>query len=277
MMQRIHKFDESHFLSELPDEFVDSFYQSAFPDMVRHEYITDIERQKAGVDRIVYLASGDVVHIDEKVRYKYRPDFLLEVGHTNNMIGGMQKELDIDYMAYIWKESRDGYLLHWGDLFKQYHLNEQRWIQAYGIKRAENVSYDTLSVAVPKHIVLNLVRHIYAEGYIAPLEMPFPEEPMSFLTTEFAKEALANRTLRKDQVERYELVASGMSYAEAVRHLSKKKKRETVEPFDLDGISESIYPDVAEYVRHAVRWYNEQQKATPVTLTERAAQTGTET
>lgn len=216
-MSQVHNFDDENEFSKLPVEFADSFYLSAFPDMMRHEYVANLEKQRAGIDRVIYLVGGEVVHIDEKVRRESYKDFLIEYGHSDGRKGWIDKRLDIDYLAYIWLVDRNGYLLDWGDLVRAYQ--SQNWLSICETKRARNIGYETLSVAVPKHIVLNSVRHIYAEGYIRELEMLFPKDPMSHCTPALASEMLRKHKLKGMQLKRYQLIANGMTHAEAVKHL----------------------------------------------------------
>lgn len=158
----VHTFKTDEEFSKSPEvqEFLNKFYLSAFPDMSRHEFITDPEQQKAGRDRVIYRIDHDNSYIDEKIRREYYPDFLIEYGHTDGKPGWVNKELDIDYIAYIWLERSEGYLLDWLDLVRVWHLCGEGWKKKYRTQAAKNNGYGTLSIPIPIYVLANLVKHI---------------------------------------------------------------------------------------------------------------------
>jgi len=163
----IHSFDEENSFSQSQEvtAFLDRFYLSAFPTMSHHETVYDLERQMAGIDRVIYLVGGDVIQIDEKIRRKNYNDFALEylANDSTGKLGWINKDLDIDYIVYIWLESRSGYLLNWQDLSRAWSLSGVDWINKYKLYPARNRTYNTWFVPVPLHEVLRLVHAKFIE------------------------------------------------------------------------------------------------------------------
>lgn len=160
----IHLFDEQNAFSQSCEvtAFLDRFYISAFPNVARHEFNTDPQRQQAGIDRIIHLIGGDDVYIDEKIRRKTYQDFMLEYlsNDVTGKAGWMNKDLDIDYIAYVWLESRSGYLIPWQELTRAWTYAGDGWLKRYRRYPAQNNGYKTWCVAVPRRNVLSLI-----EGY----------------------------------------------------------------------------------------------------------------
>lgn len=115
--------------------------------------------QRAGIDRVLTLASGRTITVDEKVRQKDWPDILLErwSDKARKSPGWVQKPLACDYIAYSFLPSQTCYLLPTLTLQRAWKLNGQEWIAKYGERDAQNNGYVTSSVPVPIEILLRAV------------------------------------------------------------------------------------------------------------------------
>lgn len=164
----------SEFQSDEP--FWDSIYRKAFPNMVNHMLCSgDIKSQRLGIDRSVLLASGRTLYIDEKKRRKDSKDILLEYVSvdSSNAPGWIEKDLAIDYLAYAFMPSQKVYLFDWLMLRRAWCQYRTEWI-AKGEKKeggfwkviAQNVGYNTISVAIP----INILRNAVSLSYIIKLE-----------------------------------------------------------------------------------------------------------
>lgn len=134
------------------DEFWEAIYRKAFPDMVGQLPVTgDNQAQRLGIDRLIVLASGRVLRVDEKKRRMVRNDILLEVVSvdTKNAPGWIEKDLAIDYLAYAFMPTKTCYLFPWDFLRSAWLRHGRDWRAAYGTVAAQNPGYRTISVPVP--------------------------------------------------------------------------------------------------------------------------------
>ena len=150
----VHDFNERLRFSEQAghEDFWESVYRKAFPNMVNHMPCPgDTASQRMGIDRVLLLANGQTIRIDEKKREREYNDILLEYisVDTNNTPGWIEKDLAIDYLAYAFIQSKRCYLFPWHILRKAWIENKTRWMQAYKHVVAKNSTYKTLSLAIP--------------------------------------------------------------------------------------------------------------------------------
>ncbi len=149
-----HNFDAQLQWSQVSgdDPFWDDVYSKAFPDMVSHmACVGDTQSQRLGVDRIIHLASGKTLSIDEKKRRKDRNDILLEFlsNDVTGAPGWIEKQLQIDYLAYAFMPSKRCYLFPWQMLRRAWLQFGNEWKRKFMIPPAKNDGYSTHSVAVP--------------------------------------------------------------------------------------------------------------------------------
>lgn len=154
-----HDFRERLSYSEQAstEPFWELVYRTAFPNMVNQMPLSgDTAGQRKGHDRIVYLSNGHTITLDEKKRSQEWPDFLLEYISVDKTgaPGWMEKDLDIDYLAYAYMPIQRVYLLPWLPLRRAWRWYSEQWKEKYGTIRAHNQGYTTLSVPVPRQIVL---------------------------------------------------------------------------------------------------------------------------
>lgn len=132
-------------------------YRSAFPSLASSVSVRDDGwAQRGGIDRVLTLSSGRTLTIDEKVRQVDWPDFLLErwSDEAKQKPGWIQKPLACDYIAYAFIESATCYLLPTLTLQRAWRTFGRDWIEKYQPVRAHNRTYVTVSVPVPRDILL---------------------------------------------------------------------------------------------------------------------------
>jgi hypothetical protein len=150
----VHNFAEQLAFSEKASEepFWDAVYRKAFPNLVNHMLASgDVKSQRMGVDRVLFLANGKTLYIDEKKRRDTYTDILLEYMSVDNKgtPGWIEKDLAIDYLAYAFMPLQRVYLFPWPLLRRAWLQFKPRWLSKYQIPPAKNNGYNTLSVAVP--------------------------------------------------------------------------------------------------------------------------------
>lgn len=158
----IHDFrTELSFSDAASDEpFWDAVYRKAFPDMIGHVHCTqDGLGQRAGIDRAIYLNSGRTIYIDEKKRRADYDDILLEYVSNNvtNSPGWIEKQMQIDYLAYAFMPRQKVFLFPWDMLRRAWVNYKDAWMGKYKKIEADNYTYKTLSLAVPTPVLQNAV------------------------------------------------------------------------------------------------------------------------
>lgn len=158
----IHDFPEQLAFSEKAsaEPFWEAVYKRAFPNMVNcMQCKGNTKGQRRGVDRLVYLSNDDIIRIDEKKRKTVWNDFCLEYISVDktNAPGWMEKDLAIDYIAYCYMPKKLVYLLPWPFLKRAWEHYKEDWKKTYKRIEAENKGYFTISVAVPRQVVLNAI------------------------------------------------------------------------------------------------------------------------
>lgn len=159
----VHDFKTSLEYSEIAsdEEFWSSIYRKAFPNMVNHmTAFGDTESQRQGIDRVIILSNGKILKIDEKKRKKDYGDILLEYisNDQTGALGWIEKDLSIDYLAYAFMPSEKVYLFPWLMLRRSWLHYKDEWISTYPYISADNLTYNTISVAVPIDTLLSAVK-----------------------------------------------------------------------------------------------------------------------
>lgn len=154
----VHVFKERLARSEAQGDepFWNAVYSKAFYNLVNHMTCTgDTQSQRQGIDRILHLAGGQTLYIDEKKRDKDYPDILLEYisVDTTGAPGWIEKDLNIDYLAYAFMPSKRCYLLPWLQLRRAWIKFGPKWKAKYPKVEAQNPGYKTISVAVPIEVL----------------------------------------------------------------------------------------------------------------------------
>lgn len=133
-------------------------YRSAFPDMMAAVNVrADGWAQRGGIDRVLTLASGKTLYVDEKVREENWPDILLEYwsNFERKVPGWVAKDLACDFIAYAFVPSQRCHLLPFQTLRRAWRENHQAWVSNYKRIEARNSGYTTVSVAIPTKVLLS--------------------------------------------------------------------------------------------------------------------------
>jgi hypothetical protein len=151
MIHDFHKsLDESRAYTDAP--WWQEVYTQAFPNVRSIVSVRDDGwAQRGGIDRLITLACGRTVTVDEKVRKKDWPDILLErwSDEDRRIPGWVQKPLACEFIAYAMVPSQKCYLLPTLTLQRAWRCHGRDWCEQYNEIRARNNGYVTLSVAVP--------------------------------------------------------------------------------------------------------------------------------
>lgn len=148
------------------DEVWGKIYEELFPDMVSFERCDHIESQKRGIDRIITLSDGSQVTIEEKIRYKDYNDIALErwSSFEDKTLGWCLKELDCDYVLYLFWNSGRYFLIPFENLRQSLIDNILEWENNYRILRTRNRGvrshYTTVSVCVPTTVLIDIIPEI---------------------------------------------------------------------------------------------------------------------
>lgn len=155
--------DNRYSLAASEEAFWLAVYRKAFFNLASQELCTDLTLQRQGIDRILHLSNGHTLRIDEKKRAQEYPDILLE--HTSNLErntpGWIEKDLQIDYLAYGFMQSQRCYLFPWHMLQRAWRNFGASWKAKYrrieATTRVGNATYHTISVAVPIDVLRRAV------------------------------------------------------------------------------------------------------------------------
>lgn len=143
-------------------------YRRAFPTLSAYSSVRqDGWAQRAGIDRILTLACGRVIRIDEKIRDKDYGDILLEYwsDRDRQIHGWILKPLACDFIAYAVAPTKICYLFDTVLLQRAWKQNAAQWDAAMkgGDRRfkkceAVNKGYVTVSLAVPLDVLLTAIQ-----------------------------------------------------------------------------------------------------------------------
>jgi hypothetical protein len=123
---------QSHFRDSLKlsnsvaqDPRWEALYRAAWPDMLRCDYNTNVDGQKAGIDRLIVLAGeGRVIAVEEKYDAQAVENLFLE--YWSNLEaetpGWIRKPLRCDYFCYVCPNIYTAYILPWPEL-------QAAWVQ----------------------------------------------------------------------------------------------------------------------------------------------------
>lgn len=150
---------ESHAYADAP--WWEKVYRRAFHEIRSMVSVRDDGwAQRGGIDRVITLACGRTIKIDEKVRKEDWPDILLErwSDEQRKIPGWVQKPLACEFIAYALIPSQKCYLLPTLTLQSAWRQFGPTWCSQYRPIRARNNGYVTLSVAVPTDVLLSAIR-----------------------------------------------------------------------------------------------------------------------
>jgi hypothetical protein len=158
-----HNFDKSlSDANEASDQpWWEAVYRQAFPGFNTMMRVTDNDwGQRKGHDRVITLSSGKSIRIDEKIRYRTWTDVLLEEWSCieTKAPGWTERDLECDYIAYAFVDSRVCYMLPFQQLRRAWLTNKDKWKQQYGSRPTKSErngrTYTTIWTPVPIAVVL---------------------------------------------------------------------------------------------------------------------------
>lgn len=152
---------------DIDSEELREVMDNLFPDRAEWWKITDLERQRQGIDAAVAGIGGQLVTIDFKFRSKLYFDFALEYEHR--FPDGRKKDgwitdskKTVDFIAYVVKpRGWFCYLLPMQQLRAAWQKHGDRWLAAYDKRASQNKGYATWNCCVPREIVLAAIEHHY--------------------------------------------------------------------------------------------------------------------
>ena len=103
--------DESNRLSD-SEEIKKTYEKKLNAKIINRRKVTDIKQQKKGYDVVLDLDDGKILTIEEKYRFVFFPDLLLEIKHINdnNKLGWLYHS-EAEILAYFQPNQKDGYYL----------------------------------------------------------------------------------------------------------------------------------------------------------------------
>jgi hypothetical protein len=157
----IHSFNEQLAFSESKNGKLDLIYQNYFQNVTgvnRIDRINEMTRQRAGIDTIVILNSGEKIKTQEKWRTReFTGDFLIEYCsvHRNGECEkpGWIYSIDADYIFAVYAPSELVKIYPVVQLKLAWANNHEEWLLKHRKIRAQNRDYITLSIAVPTDIL----------------------------------------------------------------------------------------------------------------------------
>lgn len=144
-------------------------YRDAFPTMIGMT-IAGRESQRDHLDRVITLENGHTINVEEKVRPRAWPDFLLEFWSNEEARtpGWITIDGKPDFLAYVFLETRRGWILPWPQLRKAWRNHAREWVERFGIVRAPNRGYTTASCPVPIQIAIDAIVESMVVGWRDP-------------------------------------------------------------------------------------------------------------
>lgn len=160
-LPRVHRFHDSLAVSEqYGSDWWLPLYRRAFPTLQSAVAIThDGWAQRGGIDRLLTLACGRTYTVDEKIRAEDWPDVLLErwSNEKAQTPGWVQKPLAADFIAYAHAPATTCVLLPVPALQRAWRQHGRQWIGLYGQRRARNPGYTSVSVPVPRGVLMQAI------------------------------------------------------------------------------------------------------------------------
>ncbi len=135
-------------------------YRRAFPSLRSAVAVrSDGWAQRGGIDRLLTLACGRTYTVDEKIRTEDWPDVLLErwSDEAARSPGWVQKPLAADFIAYAHAPAATCVLLPVPALQRAWRQHGRQWIGLYGQRRARNAGYTSVSVPVPRGVLMQAI------------------------------------------------------------------------------------------------------------------------
>jgi len=158
---RVHRFEDSHAVAaEYGPDWWLPIYRRAFPTLMSAVAVKqDGWAQRGGIDRLLTLSCGRTYTVDEKIRSADWPDVLLEQwsDEARKSPGWVQKPLACDFIAYAHAPAATCVLLPVPSLQRAWRQHGRQWVGLYGQRRAQNQGYKSVSVPVPRGVLMQAI------------------------------------------------------------------------------------------------------------------------
>jgi len=147
-------------LDSRDDKSLNELYHKAFPHLKKIIIVDDLKMQKRGIDKILIMASGKEILVDEKKRRKDYGDILLEEysNFEKKEWGWLNRSKYTDYIVYVIVPSKKVYFLPFLLLQKAWLKNYPDWLKAYGQEFAKNQFYTTSNIPIPTTVLLESIK-----------------------------------------------------------------------------------------------------------------------
>lgn len=156
MSGSVHTFDFELGYSLKAGDGLWPAYRARFPHALKYEGVTDLVLQRRGVDKIVTFENGRRLYFDEKIRRHDYGDFLLEEysNFEHKKLGWLNREKYTDYIVYaVLDGGQVVYFLPFLLLQSAWCKHYRKWLARYGRNLADNGTYRTSSICVPRDVV----------------------------------------------------------------------------------------------------------------------------
>jgi hypothetical protein len=173
---KCHDFQEDLKFSELEEEapFLNAFYHTHFPYLVKIEKVIDESLQKRGVDKIFHTRSGRKIFVDEKARRKEYGDILLEEfsDWKGKKPGWCYSDKITDYISYVIVPKKIVTMVPFLLMQSFFVLNYDALIKLYGRRFSFNKGYETSNIPIPISVLFHdmLKPHQYMLSQTQPLQ-----------------------------------------------------------------------------------------------------------
>lgn len=152
----------SHEQAEAP--WWGAVYRRAFPSMAAMSCVrADGWAQRGGIDRVITLACGRTITVDEKCRRIDYGDIALEYAHRYDsgkvVPGWVEKDLACDFIAYAVVPTSTCYLLPFIPLRSAWRAKRREWLAVFPRRGSrKNNGYTSWTVCVPAEVVTCAIR-----------------------------------------------------------------------------------------------------------------------
>jgi len=171
----IHNFNDSLAISHEHAKawWWTPIYSQSFRDFAGMGYMTeDGWPQRHGVDRVIWLQSGKMIAVEEKVRLENYNDVLLEIwsvwheDKTKRTKGwATRDDLVCHYLTYVIIPSQQYFLFPFPQLRQAVRANGKEWrkkakarCDGFYVKESPNEGYITKNLIVPTDVILSAVK-----------------------------------------------------------------------------------------------------------------------
>jgi hypothetical protein len=142
------------------DRSINDAYFKAFPHLKEIRTVTELAKQRLGIDKELIFENDNIVYVDEKKRRVDYGDILLEEysNFETKKVGWLGRDKYTDYIAYAVMPSHKVYFLPFLLLQKTWVENWAEWLLRFGRKLAINNGYTTSNIPIPVKVLMDSLR-----------------------------------------------------------------------------------------------------------------------